>query len=470
MPLATAPPKQESRSDEREAAHEAGGPVLIRAEGLGKRFKIYRSPWLRAAEWVTGGRVKRHSDFWALRDVSFELRKGESLGVLGANGAGKSTLLKIVTGALRPTEGACEVTGRVLSMLELGAGLNGELTGRQNIFNMARLLNFPPGYAQQRIDEIEDFADIGPFFDRPVKLYSSGMSVRVTFSMFAAFRPEVLIVDEALSVGDVFFQQRCALRIQELLDGGMTMLLASHDMGAIENLCSTAITLAHGQPIYQGAPKEAISAYYASLQDKRLRPGQKWVPRNDSAEQDSTVMASDDVIRHDVIGQARHTRQGRGGLRILAARVTSADGRDTLEFDCGETMTVHAALEATEQVSHPRSGLRIHDRFGVQIFGAGSAQLDHTLPAMAPGDRTVVRFRVEMNMRPGAYTFGLGASEPPEDGGDINGAIFHDVLPALGPIRIRQRMGEPERFFGVTRLPMTIAHRTERASTDGRGT
>jgi len=443
----------------------AAGDAMIRAAGLGKRFKIYRSPWLRMAEWATADRVKRHTDFWAVRDVSFELRRGECLGVLGANGAGKSTLLKVITGALRATEGSCEVRGRVLSMLELGAGLNRELTGRQNIYNMARLLNFPPRFARERIEAIEAFADIGEFFDRPVKLYSTGMSVRVTFSMFAEFRPEVLIVDEALSVGDVFFQQRCAERIHELLDGGMTMLLASHDMGAIDNLCNRAITLHRGRTLHAGAPRDAISAYYASLRDKRIRPGQKWVPRSDAADEDRSLPTAGDVLRHDVIGKARHTmgrRQGRGGLRILAAQVTASDGRDTLEFDPGETMTVHAAIEAVEAVSHPRSGIRFHDRFGVQIYAAGTAQLDHALPSMAPGDRIVVRFQVELNLRAGSYTFGLGASEPPQDDGDPNGALFHDVLPSLGPIRVRSRPGQPQPFFGITRLPMSVAHRMER--------
>src|SRR5690606_35160845 len=143
--------------------------------------------------------------------------------------------------------------------------------------------------------------------------------------------------------------------------------------------------------------------------------------------------------------------QGQGGLRILAARVTGPDGRDTLEFDPGETMTVHAAIEAIEAVSHPRSGLRIHDRFGVQIFGAGTGQLEHPLPSLQPGDRLVVRFEVDLNLRAGAYTFGLGTSEPPQDDGDPNGAIFHDVLPSLGPIRIRSRPGAPQPFFGITR-------------------
>jgi lipopolysaccharide transport system ATP-binding protein len=163
---------------------------VLRAERLGKKFKIYPTPWGRAAEWLTLGRATRHDAFWALRDVTFALARGESLGVIGVNGSGKSTLLKILSGALHPTTGTCAARGRVLSLLELGTGVNPLLTGRQNVVTSSRLLDFPPGYAEQRMAEIEAFADLPPgFFDRPVGLYSSGMLVRLVFSTFACFDP-----------------------------------------------------------------------------------------------------------------------------------------------------------------------------------------------------------------------------------------------------------------------------------------
>ncbi|CAA9403546.1 MAG: Teichoic acid export ATP-binding protein TagH, partial [uncultured Phycisphaerae bacterium] len=206
----------------------AAAPVMIRAAGLGKRFKIYPKPWGRMTEWLTLGRARRHEDFWALRDVGFEVARGESLGVIGVNGSGKSTLLKILSGAMYPTAGTFEVRGRVLSLLELGTGVNPQLTGRQNVVNSSRLLAFPPVYVAEKMGEIEAFAELGEFFDRPVRLYSSGMLVRLVFSMFACFDPEVFVVDEALSVGDLYFQQKCAKRIGAMLDGGVTMLFVSH--------------------------------------------------------------------------------------------------------------------------------------------------------------------------------------------------------------------------------------------------
>src|SRR5687767_11567853 len=236
--------------------------VMIRAAGLGKRFKIYPHPWGRLTEWLTGGSAVRHEDFWALRDVSFEVGRGESLGVIGVNGSGKSTLLKILSGAMYPTEGTFDVKGRVLSLLVLGTGVNPQLSGRQNVINSARLLAFPPEYVSQKMGDIEAFADLGEFFERPVRLYSSGMMVRLVFSMFACFDPDVFVVDEALSVGDVFFQQKCARRIESLLASGVTMLFVSHDLAAVDTLCDRVMVLHQGRVRFLGDKRAGIATYY----------------------------------------------------------------------------------------------------------------------------------------------------------------------------------------------------------------
>ena len=279
----TAPPPDEQPANPPGAAPGAAGdpahePVVISADKLGKRFRIYKKPADRLWEWL---RLKRnvHTAFWAVRDVSFEVRRGQCLGIIGANGSGKSTLLKMLTGAMMPTEGSYHVEGRVLSLIELGTGLNPNLTGRQNIHNAAALLGFPPTYAKEKMPEIEAFADLGDFFDRPTMLYSSGMRVRLAFAMFACFRPEVFMVDEALSVGDVFFQQKCAVRLRELLDSGMTMLFVSHDQGAVLNLCDEAIVLSKGRPIFRGKPEEAVSRYSAALAGE----GNRWARKKPAA-------------------------------------------------------------------------------------------------------------------------------------------------------------------------------------------
>lgn len=452
--------------------HDAHAPAddwVVRCNDLGKRFKIYGNPWHRVAEWCTLNRATLHRDFWAVRGVSFELRKGECLGVVGRNGSGKSTLLKLVTGVAVATEGTSALRGRVLSLIELGAGLNKDLTGRQNVHNMAQLLNFPPGFAREKMDEIESFADIGVFFDRPVRSYSSGMTVRVTFSMFAAFEPEVLIVDEALSVGDIFFVQKCTKRIHKLLDSGTTMLLVSHDAGAITNLCDRAILLENGRVAFQGEPGDAIARYHAALRkaggkkatDKWVRDDsgddERFPKREHAADTTHGAALARRIVEHDVIGgsDVSNRRHGHGGLVILAASLTDEDGRPVTGYGIGQTLLVRVLVEASEFVESPRAGVFFTNKFGVQVFSQGTAQQRVAVPAMEAGERTVVTFRVTLDLTPGEYTLGLGASEASDDG-NPNGALFHDQIEGLGPIRINHPPHEPLPFFGVARLPLTI--------------
>jgi lipopolysaccharide transport system ATP-binding protein len=246
------------------AAREETGDVMIRAEGLAKRFKIYPRPWGRVTEWLTRGagpaarRLLGAPQRQLPRQPRREPRRHRGQRV------GKSTLLKILSGAMYPTEGTFDVRGsRVLSLLELGTGVNPQLTGRDNVVNSARLLAFPPDYVRDRMAEIEAFAELGEFFDRPVRLYSSGMLVRLVFSMFACFDPDVFVVDEALSVGDLYFQQKCARRIRAMLDAGVTMLFVSHDLAAVDTLCDRVMVLHGGRVRFLGDKRQGIATYYA---------------------------------------------------------------------------------------------------------------------------------------------------------------------------------------------------------------
>lgn len=436
----------------------------VRCENVGKRFKIYDNPWHRVGEWATLNTAKLHRDFWAVRGVTFELKRGECLGVIGRNGSGKSTLLKVVTGVAVPSEGAAAIQGRVLSLIELGAGLNKELTGRQNVHNMARLLNFPSDFARSKMEAIESFADIGAFFDRPVRSYSSGMTVRVTFSMFAAFEPEVLIVDEALSVGDIFFVQKCTRRIHELLDNGTTMLLVSHDAGAITNLCDRAILLEQGQVAFQGEPVDAVARYHAALRQGGGKIAGKW----DRTKDDGQLSERPDshkgqrlaqrVLDADILGSStqHERRHGQGGLKVVACQLCDDRERDASIFGIGDTLHIRVLVEASEHVDSPRVGVRLIDRFGNQVFGQGTLQQGTEMPPLAPGERLVVLFKLELQLKPGEYTIGLSASEP-DASGDPNGAVFHDHINGLGPIRVNHPPQEPLPFFGAARLPMTAS-------------
>jgi energy-coupling factor transporter ATP-binding protein EcfA2 len=349
-------------------------------------------------------------------------------------------------------------------MIELGAGLNPDLTGRQNILNMARLLTLGAEYARTQMEEIRAFADIGDFFDRPVRVYSSGMRVRLTFAMFACFKPDVLIVDEALSVGDVFFQQKCAARIRELLSGGMTMVFVSHDTAAVLNLCDRALLLRGGAPVFLGDPKEAVSRYYTGRTGSgNVTPPAKW--RHEVAAPDENIgSTAEEILAHDVIGRRRHRSHGHKGISILGARVIDAGGHDTRTFRVGEQMVVLVLLEAARDVAHPRAGLRLFDRLDNQIFGGGTAQVSRHLPPMRTGDRLIVRFELTLDIRPGPYSFGLGTSEPDHSEGP-NGAVFHDSIDALGPIDVAPPDSGRLPFFGMANLPLEVRYRA--LTTDG---
>jgi ABC-type polysaccharide/polyol phosphate transport system ATPase subunit len=429
-------------------------PVVVRVQGLGKRFKIYQKPLDRLLEWV--GAARRHSEFWAVRGVSFDVRQGECLGIIGANGSGKSTLLKIITGALQHTEGSYEVRGRVLSLIELGTGLNPLLSGRANVFNAAALLGFPANFAKDRIADIEAFAELGEFFERPVMLYSSGMKVRLAFSMFACFQPEVLIVDEALSVGDVFFQQKCATRIQELLEGGMTMILVSHDQGAILNLCDQAILLDQGHAIFSGTPAEALHRYSAHLYQKP-----RFSPRTREAAPAPAVRPSDTgdaerIIRGNMLPNEGVARMGNGDVRIVALRIAGPDDRETMQSPMGKPLTLEVLVEARTAASGVRVGMHLYDRFNTLVFAAGTFQVGHELPDLEAGERLIVRLEVTLDVHPGEYTFGVGTSLPSET--NVEHGVVCDRITPLGPLIVVQDRDLVRPFYGMARLPLRASH------------
>src|SRR5438876_3377603 len=239
--------------------------LIVRAEKISKCFRIYRHPSDHLRELLTFGKRKYHEPFWAVKDVDLEVERGCCLGIIGENGSGKSTLLRIVAGVLRPTAGNLAVNGRVSALLELGAGFNPHFTGRENIFLNASILGFSDAQTRERIPSIEKFAEIGEFVDRPVKTYSSGMFVRLAFAVAIHMDPDILIVDEALSVGDLFFQQRCIRRIQQLKHQGVTIIFVSHDLQSVRSLADRTIWMDHGRVHLEGKTDDVTSKYLAAM-------------------------------------------------------------------------------------------------------------------------------------------------------------------------------------------------------------
>src|SRR5215510_13204059 len=238
---------------------------IIRTEKISKCFRIYRHPSDHLKELLHFGRRQYHEPFWAVKDVDLAIDRGCCLGIIGENGSGKSTLLRMAAGVIRPTSGHIEIGGRVSALLELGAGFNPLFTGRENIYLYASILGFTDAQTRERIPSIERFAEIGDFVDRPVKTYSSGMFVRLAFAVAIHMDPDILIVDEALSVGDIFFQQRCIRRIQQLKQQGVTILFVSHDLDAVRTLADRAIWMDHGKVHLEGKTDEVVSKYLAAM-------------------------------------------------------------------------------------------------------------------------------------------------------------------------------------------------------------
>lgn len=429
---------------------------MIKVNSLSKKFKIYENTWHRAVEWAAFGRKKLHQEFWALRNVSFEVTRGECLGIIGSNGAGKSTLLKILTRALYPTSGTFEIQGMVLSLLELGTGFNDELTGRQNLYTSVNLLGFPVEYLENRITDIEAFAELGDFFDRPIKLYSTGMYVRLAFSMFVFLQPDVLIIDETLSVGDVFFQQKSFAKIREIIAGGTTCLFVSHDTVALQNLCRQAILLEKGEIAFIGDAREAVSRYHGALYQKRNGAPVEKKKTLTAATPADGLLSPPEILAHNILipGKNRH---GKGGLEIVAVRVTDEDQRDTLQAEMMGTVILYLLIRANEHIVDPSAGIHLFDRMGNLVFAAGTRQLGHVLPELARGDELVVRMALKLPVQPGEYTFSLGASEPLADF-NPNVGIIQDRHELLGPLSVIADSGKLMPFYGIARLPMEVEY------------
>lgn len=430
--------------------------VIVRVNGLGKCFKLYDNPLDRLKDWASFGRVRRWTDYWALKDVSFEVRRGECFGVIGENGAGKSTLLKILTGAMYASEGEVEVKGRVLSLLELGTGFSPELTGRQNIHNSASLLGFPQDYVNaERIQRIEDFADIGEFFDHPVRIYSSGMYVRLAFSMFMFMEPDVFIIDEALSVGDIFFSQKCFTKIRELKERGITFIFVSHDINAVQNLSDKVMLLSLGRNMSIGSPTVIFAHYHSSKhKNSALFSGESYGGKVSNKPINDSFSHFDEIIRHSVLtGRDRH---GDGGMEIIAARVVDNNGVDTMSVQMMGELSFYVLIKAHRDIRAPHVGFGLYDRMNNSVFSTTTTHLGFNFGDIKAGTLVVAAFKVSLDVHAGEYTFHLVCGERTYKNKPSSGNIC-DFHTSLGPIRVTfDYSAEIPPYYGIARIPMEV--------------
>ncbi|SHE36497.1 lipopolysaccharide transport system ATP-binding protein [Desulfacinum infernum DSM 9756] len=364
---------------------------LLRVANLGKAFRSYRREWHRFARWA-GLPMAPGEETWVLRHVSFEAHHGRAIGIIGQNGAGKSTLLKIITGTLHPTEGHVEVNGRIAAILELGMGFHPELTGRQNARHAAGLMGFTADEIEAAMPSIEEFAEIGEYFDEPLRTYSSGMQMRLAFSVATAWRPDILIVDEALSVGDSYFQHKSFDRIRKFKEEGTVLLFVSHGMQEVKELCDRVVLLDKGRVIKDGLPDEVVDYYNALIAEKQ---------------------AAGATIRQQRTEKGwMQTRSGSGEARIASVKLLDAGtGVEVATARVGQKLCLVAEVEIRAPIPRLVMGYMLRDRVGHVVWGTNTWHTRQVVENLAPGDRVTYELHFTCSLGPGSYSFSTALHE-----------------------------------------------------------
>lgn len=368
------------------------------------------------------------SEFHALNHISFSIAKGESIGIVGLNGSGKSTLLQIIAGTLTPTCGSRKVHGRVAALLELGSGFNPEFTGKENIYLNGSILGLSKAEIDLKYDRITAFAEIGEFVDRPVKTYSSGMVVRLAFAVLTQVNPDILIVDEALAVGDVHFQHKCIRFIKDFLSKEKTLLFVSHDPGAVKTLCQRAILLHKGKLIKDGDSEEILNYYNGIIADSDL---------------ESNISQYKDEYGNLV------TRSGSKKVEFLEIDFVSETGNSVRSIEIGSESTLVCRLKVNKETINPTIGFVIRDRLGTEIYGINTHNLNYNMGVVKPEEVYEVRFKVKCNLGVGSYSITVAshahASHIEENYDWIDNAVIFKVMPRNEKL-----------FVGCVELPTTV--------------
>ncbi len=354
---------------------------MVLVQGVSKVYSLYQRPSDRILELLPFRRHPLHSDFWALRDIHLRAERGEFLGIVGPNGSGKSTLLQILSGILRPTTGRVVTEGRVAALLELGAGFNLDFTGRENVYINAEIMGLSRREIDKAFPKIEAFAEIGEFIDRPVKEYSSGMYVRLAFSTAIHVDPEILIVDEALAVGDAIFANRCIQKFEELRNRKVTVLFVSHDLGLVKRLSDRSILMLNGRIEAEGSPRDVVNRYVGLVLERQA---------SERSEEDGRLPAS---FRH-----------GDGASRILGVDLLDAHGHSVRSLYHGDRLTAVVRIRFERSVSRPMVGMLIRNRLGMDVFGTNTRLENIELGDFASGEELTVQFELDCLLAHSEYT------------------------------------------------------------------
>ena len=384
--------------------------ATISAIGIGKIYRRDVSLWQWLARGLGGGEGEESYDaansVAAVRDVSFSVQKGEAFGIIGRNGAGKSTLLQILAGTLRPSKGTCHVRGRVTALLELGSGFNPEFTGRENVYLAGSILGITHTEMDRKFPEIARFADIGEFIEQPAKTYSTGMLMRVAFAVAISVEPDVLIIDEALSVGDILFQQKCSRRMKELLDRGITLLVVTHDTSFVLSMCQRALWLDQGRVRYLGDAGACVREYVAAM---AAISGNAAAPTDDFKELSVVPLPAAPGLSLD-----GKERLGDGGVAVERAWLLHADGNAGSAFRVGDWAVAVVMIRAKRLARDVSAGCELRNRHGQVMFATGLRVARRLIAEIPAGQICVVAIRFRLELQPGQYTIDLGCGAAAE--------------------------------------------------------
>ncbi len=381
--------------------------TVISIHNLSKRYRIYDHPLDRIRQMLSLGGKKHYREFTAINDIHLDIRRGETVGIIGRNGSGKSTLLQLVCGILKPTTGEVRVDGRIAALLELGAGFHPEFSGRENIYMQAAIMNISRREADNRLPEITAFADIGDFLDQPVKTYSSGMFVRLAFAVAIAMSPDILIVDEALSVGDALFQAKCFAKFREFKAHGITILLVTHSLDLITSHCDTAFMLDHGMLIGQGSPKEVVDQYR-----RRIAIREADSPRTPLPTPAQAILE----WSHTFELNPAENRYGSGKAEILEAGLFTENETPSQVFMRNTTFIIRLHIRAHHDIAPPIVSFVIKDVKGTVLCGTTTLMEHVDVGSLDNGKRLMVTFRQVMRLNPGNYLLSVGCQTLGEEG------------------------------------------------------
>mgnify|MGYP000043385308 CR=1 FL=1 len=379
----------------------------LTVSNLSKVYKRYPSKWARAREWSTGKTT--HEKTWVLRDINFTIQPGEAVGVIGMNGAGKSTLLKIITGTTQPTTGSVQIQGRIAALLELGMGFHPDFTGRQNVFMAGQLLGLSAEEIARCMPDIEAFADIGDYIERPVRMYSSGMQMRLAFSVASAVRPDVLIVDEALSVGDAAFQRKCFQRLESYRSAGTTLLFVSHDIETVKKLCDTALFIKEGQLAQWGQANQVCDSY------ERYLFGGGQPAKSDTRANEIRPVKGSTLFDPSLIASCEMT-YGNGKAEIEACWLCDETGQQVNVIESGTAFRWCYRVRFNQDANKPIFAMMLKTREGVALYGVDSQQLPSESRGFRAGETVQVEFTLANPLAPGVYYLNCGVRDDGTDG------------------------------------------------------